>query len=102
MEQNLSEFNDYESNYFKIEHKNQNIDLLPEFKKWKENAEKYTYKENERRGELRKTDINNLLYCKLLTISFCNNCNCYTICSFNFFYSKVQCSKCNIFFLYWM
>ena len=36
MEQELNQFQENEFNYFKVEHKNQNVKKLPEFQKWYE------------------------------------------------------------------
>ena len=93
MEQELNQFNSYESNYFKVEFENQNIELVPEFKKWHEKANKYINEENAKRGNAKEIGDNSLLL-----ISFCKNCKCYSICSFRTQFSFVKCSNCKFYF----
>ena len=98
MEQEWNIPKEYGRNYFKAEHKNQNVELMPEFKKWNENIQKYIHEENEKSGLLMKEKnsgkYSGCVSYHLLTSSFCNNCNCYTICYFGYQYSFVKCEKC--------
>ena len=85
MEQDLNEFIESDSNlnYYKPEHRNQDVSNNKKFQKWKENAQKYIDNHNKR--EHNRTT---------LTISFCNNCGNYVICSFKSEYSYIKCKNC--------
>ena len=92
MENDLNQFIEQESNYYKPQFKNQNVFKEKDFQKWYENAKIYIDKENKNRGYF-SSDYNNRDD-SILTISFCNNCNCYSICYFNYTYSYIHCSNC--------
>ena len=92
MENDLNQFNEQESNYYKPQFKNQNVFKEKDFQKWYENTKIYIDKENKKRGYY-SSDYNNKDD-SILTISFCNNCNCYTICYFLYTYSYIHCSNC--------
>ena len=95
MEQELNQFQENELNYFKVEHKNQNVKKIEEFQKWYENANKYVKSENLKRGHWSSFhNVDN----SLLIISFCNNCQSYAICDFTEGYSYIRCTHCNYFF----
>ena len=91
MEQELNQFNEKYLNYYKPQFKNQNVNKNPEFNEWYKNAVKYIEKENKKRGLYSDKNPDD----NLLTISFCNDCNCYSICSFSREYSYIECSNCN-------
>lgn len=98
MEQDLNE-NFKESNYeskdfFKLEHKNQNVSKFPEFKKWYEKTYQYIKEENIKRGQNYVKNYNLYTDYSLLTIAFCNNCCSYTICSSDGGFCYVKCNKC--------
>ena len=95
MEQELNQFKENEFNYFKIEHKNQNVKKIAEFQKWYESANKYVKNENLKRG---LWDDHHIVDNSLLTISFCNKCQNYAICDFTNEYSCIRCTHCNHFF----
>ena len=91
MEQDLNEKNilsneDNFENYFELEHKNQDVTKLPQFKRWYEkayqNAKNKTLKDEHH----------------IFTITFCNKCCSYTICSTRGGFCHVQCTECNSFF----
>ena len=92
MENDVNQFIEKESNYYKPQFKNQNVFKDKDFQLWYENAKIYIDKENKKRGVIAygfydKDD-------SILTISFCNNCNCYAICSFTDTFSYIKCSNC--------
>ena len=87
MEQELNNNNDLIdeplNKCYKVEYKNQNILELPKFKNWFQKVSQYVKNENIR---------NNY---EILTISFCNNCLSYTICSSKLRYCTYRCNNCN-------
>ena len=92
MENDLNKFIEKESNYYKPQFKNQNVFKEKDFQLWFKNVKIYIDKENKKRGVVAsgcydKDD-------SILTISFCNNCNCYSICSFTSSFSYIKCSNC--------
>ena len=95
MEQELNQFNESEFNYFKVEHKNQNVKKIAEFQKWYEKANKYVKNENLKRGIWNEHHI---VDNSLLIISFCDKCQNYVICDFTNEYSCIRCTLCNYFF----
>ena len=100
MEQDLNEFknDNFENNdYFKLEHKNQNVTNKAEFKKWYKSAKEYSKKENLKRSTDYIENISNYrksVETNILAIEFCEKCLSYTICSLERDYSTVVCSKC--------
>ncbi len=92
MENDLNQFIEKESNYYKPQFKSQNVFKEKDFQLWYENAKIYIDKENKTRGII--ATGNNDKDDSILTISFCNNCNCYAICSFTEEYSYINCNNC--------
>ena len=96
MEQDLNEFqndDNFENNdYFKLEHKNQDVSNKKEFKKWFKSSKEYVKNKNIKRGKdyIERTSYNT----SILTIEFCDNCISYTICSLKRDFSSVICNKC--------
>ena len=88
MEQDLNEFNEPDMKIFKLEYNNQNVHNSPEFPKWLKYTNNYIKKENENGAHFNST---NLDY-NFLLISFCKNCQGYTIFSFK---NKFSCIKCS-------
>ena len=97
MEQNLNETFDSELNYFHLEYKDQNIKENNLFKEWYKKADNYVKEVNKKHEKLPKTSIFRR-GTKFLTISFCNNCNCYVICSITTSFSSIRCMKCRKYF----
>ena len=92
MENDLNQFIEKESNYYKLQFKNQNIFKEKNFQIWYKKTKIYIDIENKKRGD--STSESNDKDDSILTISFCNNCNCYAICSFRYTFSYIKCSNC--------
>ena len=89
MEQDLNDFCNTDNNenyYFKLEYKDQDVFKLPKFQKWYSEALQYVKKQNINGRE------------KLLSISFCNKCLSYVICSSALQFSTYKCNNCNSYF----
>ena len=98
MEQDLIQYIHTEKgqfSYFKPEYKDQNVKDLPKFIIWYENINKYIKKENKNRTNKFRNNhdfLNEEI--KILLISFCPNCSCYTICKYEGGFSFINCSIC--------
>ena len=90
MENNLIQQFEYDFNHFKLDFKNQNINGIKEFKNWYKNTSIYIDKINKEKGLYSSHNNDD----SLLIISFCNICNSYAICSFDYNYSFVNCKNC--------
>ena len=98
MEQNLVNVREIEENaFFQLEHKNQKVESLPEFRKCYERMNKYILEENNRRAHNYLTQPY-AFEAPILLISFCNNCCSYTIFYFTFDYSTIKCLKCQSYY----
>ncbi len=92
MENDLNQFIEKESNYYKPQFKNQNIFKEKDFQLWYQSTKIYIDKENKKRGVSTSDSYDK--DASILTISFCNKCKCYAICSFTYAFSYIKCSKC--------
>jgi hypothetical protein len=79
---------------FKLEYKDQNIENLPSFKKWNEEAKKKIKEINKKNIRARRTSIISPGVITL-TISFCNNCNSYSFCTVESDLSLIKCNNCH-------
>ena len=96
MEQELNTFrnqNGENTDFFKVEYKNQDVNKFPEFRKWYKKTYQYIKNENIRRGKAH--DVHNG---KILIIAFCDICLSYVICSVGKTFCYIECNKCKTFF----
>jgi len=94
MEQTQNDELDTKLISFKLEYKEQNIEDSPSFKKWNELAKKNVEEINKKHIKAKKTSIFSPGVITL-TISFCNNCNSYSICTVSDSLSLVNCNNCH-------
>ena len=94
MEQTQNDELDTKLISFKLEYKEQNIEDSPSFKKWNELAKKNVEEINKKHIKAKKTSIFSPGVITL-TISFCNNCNSYSICTVESAYSLIKCNNCH-------
>ena len=94
MEQNLNNEIETDLISFQVEYKDQKVKNLPSFKTWYERANSYVKDINKKNIKLPKKMFRSSKTVKLLTISFCNNCNSYSICSICNKLSLITCQKC--------
>lgn len=94
MEQNLNESFDSELIYFHLEYKGQDIKNNIPFQEWYKKTDNYVKEVNSKHEKLSKSSIFRPGM-KFYTISFCNNCRSYVICSISSYsYSSITCLKC--------
>ena len=79
---------------FKLEYKDQNVENFPSFKKWNEEAKKKIKEINKKNIRAKKKSIFSPGVITL-TISFCNNCNSYSICTVESSLSLIKCNNCH-------
>ena len=93
MEQSQSNELETELISFKLQYKEQNVENFPSFKKWLEGAKKYVKETNKKNIKAPKRSIFDEGVITL-TISFCNNCNSYSICRVEGL-SSINCKNCH-------
>ena len=94
MEQSQSNELETELVSFKLQYKEQNVENFPSFQKWLERAEKYVKETNKKNIKAPQTSIFSE-GAITLTISFCKNCNSYSICRVNSGLSSINCNNCH-------
>ena len=94
MEQNQDDELETKLISFKLEYKDQNVENFPSFKKWNEEAKKKIKEINKKNIRAKKTSIFTPGVVTL-TISFCNNCNSYSICTVESSLSLIKCNNCH-------
>ena len=85
MEQEFNQITQLEQenlNYFKLQYQHQNVKHLPQFQKWYEKTNKYINEENNKRTLNSKNSFSWEDNHDILLISFCNKCCSYVICSY--------------------
>ena len=97
MEQDLNIKEVEVKDFFKLEYKGQNVEKTQEFKKWYKRMSNYIKEENIKLAKDYLTKPN-VYTSSILLISFCNECNSYTLCSFFEEFSNITCLKCKSFF----
>ena len=101
MEQEFNQITEFEQenlNYFKVQYKYQNVKNSPKFLKWYTKMNKYINEENNKRTLKSKNNFNWDDNHDILIISFCNKCCSYVICSYRNGYAFVKCNICNYYF----
>ena len=94
MEQSQSNELETELVSFKLQYNEQNVENFPLFQKWLETAKKYVKETNKKNIKAKRTSIFNEGVITL-TISFCNNCNSYSICRVKNGLSTINCNNCH-------
>ena len=80
---------------FKLDNKDQNVEKNPSFKEWNEEAKKKVKEINKKNIRAKRTSIFTPGVITL-TISFCNNCNSYSICTVENSLSLIRCKNCHV------
>ena len=97
MEQEFNQITQLEQdnlNYFKLQYQHQNVKHLPQFQKWYEKTNKYVNEENNKRTLKSKNNFSWDDNHDILLISFCNKCCSYVICSYKGGGGFVYCNIC--------